>query len=168
MAATTPKKWLTCAETAKMVRQVLKARWPHVKFSVRSNTYAGGSSIDVRWLDGPMVSEVEAAVAHLEGASFDGMIDLKSYNEPMMIDGVPVMSGADFIMEARGYSEGMLRRLVDKVARRYGVNLGEIKIRVWNDGSAYLDHDPYIQEAGEWLATLTYREGARTRQAVGA
>ena len=39
-------EYLTCAETAKLVRSALKAAFPGVKFSVCSSTYSGGASID--------------------------------------------------------------------------------------------------------------------------
>jgi hypothetical protein len=46
-------QYLSCAETAKLVRKVLKTAFQGVKFSVRSDTYSGGASIDIRWTDGP-------------------------------------------------------------------------------------------------------------------
>lgn len=77
---TTQKDYLSCAETAKLVRGALKKAFPGVKFSVRSHTYAGGASIDVRWTDGPQVDVVDAVISQYKGADFDGMIDLKTYN----------------------------------------------------------------------------------------
>jgi len=71
--------YLTCAETAKLLRKALKKSFPGVKFSVRSDTYAGGSSIRIEYLDGPAKSEVEKIANVFEGAGFDGMIDLKYY-----------------------------------------------------------------------------------------
>lgn len=35
-------RYLSCAETAKLVRQALKEAFPGVKFGVRSSTYSGG------------------------------------------------------------------------------------------------------------------------------
>lgn len=52
-------QYMTTAETAKMVRRALGEAFPGVKFSVRSKTYAGGSSIDVYWMDGPNARMVE-------------------------------------------------------------------------------------------------------------
>lgn len=40
-------KYLSCAETAKLIRQALKEAFPDMKFGVRSKTYSGGASIDV-------------------------------------------------------------------------------------------------------------------------
>ena len=73
----TETKYLSAAETAKLVRSALKQSFPGVTFSVRSRKYSGGASIDVSWTDGPRTPEVEAIAKRYEGADFDGMIDLK-------------------------------------------------------------------------------------------
>lgn len=70
-------RYLSAAETAKLVRQALKREFPGVKFSVRSKTYSGGASIDVSWVDGPTSREVDRVVGVFAGSDFDGMIDLK-------------------------------------------------------------------------------------------
>jgi hypothetical protein len=72
--------YLSCAETAKLVRNALKPAFPGVKFSVRSSTYAGGASIHIGWTDGPQEAEVDKVVQPYAGSSFDGMIDLKTSN----------------------------------------------------------------------------------------
>lgn len=77
--ATETKRWLTTAETAKLLRKALKAAFPGVKFSVRSDVYSGGSSIHVRWTEGPFEDEVERVAKVFEGKGFDGSIDLAYY-----------------------------------------------------------------------------------------
>lgn len=77
----TPVVYLTCAETAKLVRGALKVAFPGEKFSVRSDTYAGGASIRVGWTDGPTEHEVRKVTDLYAGADFDGMVDLKVYAE---------------------------------------------------------------------------------------
>lgn len=74
-------EYLTCAETAKLLRGALKRQFPGVKFSVRSHTYSGGASIDVRWTDGPTSAAVDAVCNPYKGADFDGMVDLKTYSQ---------------------------------------------------------------------------------------
>jgi hypothetical protein len=73
---TMTRHYLKVAETAKLVRAALARSFPGVKFSVRSESYAGGCSVNVRWTDGPLTSEVEAVAKMFEGKRFDGMIDL--------------------------------------------------------------------------------------------
>lgn len=74
-------EYLSCAETAKLVRLALRHGFPAVRFSVRSKTYSGGASITVRWQGGPTAEEVESVVRPFEGAEFDGMIDLKAHRD---------------------------------------------------------------------------------------
>lgn len=76
---TTDKTYLSCAETAKLIRQALKRQFPTTKFSVRSHTYAGGASIDINWTDGPTDAEVSRVAAGYAGGRFDGMIDMAYY-----------------------------------------------------------------------------------------
>ena len=103
MTTTDSKTRYSCAETAKLVRIALKARFPSVKFSVRSSTYSMGASIDVSWTDGPSSKEVEPITSQFTGASFDGMIDLKSYHDTEW-QGQRVHFGADYIFCSREIS----------------------------------------------------------------
>ena len=72
-------KYLSCADTAKLIRKQLKELYPGVKFSVRSSVYAGGASIQVKWTDGPNYTEVNDLLKYYEGKRFDGMIDYGFY-----------------------------------------------------------------------------------------
>lgn len=73
----TEPRYISTTDTAKLVRKLLKAKFPGVKFSVRSDKYAGGSSIRVDWTDGPTAKLVDAYVQPFAGSGFDGMIDYK-------------------------------------------------------------------------------------------
>lgn len=94
------KKYLTTAETAKLIRSHLKQYYPEVKFSVRSDNYAGGSSIRVTY-DSDVIGSfaLKQELAIFEGATFDGSIDLKEYKGAMFCeeDGTQVYSGTDFV-----------------------------------------------------------------------
>jgi len=118
-------RYLTCAQTAKLVRVALKTNFPTITFGVRSKTYSGGASISIGWTDGPLSADVEKVVGRFEGATFDGMIDLKSYHASTL-DGEPAHFGADYIFCSRSYSAGFLQRRADKVARRYGGDLVQV------------------------------------------
>lgn len=72
--------YLSCSETAKLVRKALKEAFPGQKFSVRSSTYSMGASIRVGWTDGPQTADVDKVVGCFAGSGFDGMIDLKTSN----------------------------------------------------------------------------------------
>jgi hypothetical protein len=94
----------TVVETAKLLRKALKDAFPRVKFRVRSDSYAGGASIRVRYEDGPFKKDVEAVAQKFAGASFDGMIDLKSYHDSEY-EGRTVSWGADYVFVDRNLSD---------------------------------------------------------------
>ena len=57
-------------DVAKLIRKELKAAFPGQKFSVRVDRYSLGSSIDVRWTDGPTIKQVEAQTRKHEAHKF--------------------------------------------------------------------------------------------------
>jgi hypothetical protein len=91
------------ADCAKLVRKALKARWPGHRFSVRTSRYSMGSSISVRYEDGPPVADVNRIVSAFQGASFDGTQDLKTYHTSTL-EGRQVSFGADFVSASRDQS----------------------------------------------------------------
>jgi hypothetical protein len=136
---------LTCAETAKLVRKDLKEAFPATKFSVRSDTYAGGASIRVRYTDGPTQREVETVIGKFAGADFDGMIDLKTHREHWVTDAgevsiartyggqeggrnypeppegaTRVHFGADFVFADRELSPAFVESIAEKVTEETG------------------------------------------------
>lgn len=122
----------SCAQTAKRIRKYLKAEYPGVKFSVRSDTYAGGASIRVGWTDGPKekgaTGEYDGVYYKLQkfaGATFDGMIDLKEYKDGILFaeeDGsyVSIRSGADFVFTSRGISQEVLNEIAEEITAATG------------------------------------------------
>jgi len=82
--------------TAKKIRQALKEAFPGVKFSVRTDKYAGGSSIDVYYPPEVEREEVEKIVRRFESSTFDGMTDMKITHGYRWIDG-KIYNGADYI-----------------------------------------------------------------------
>jgi len=116
------KQYLSCAETAKLVRSALKESFPGVKFSVTSKTYSGGASINVNYVDGPTYEQVKAVVNVFEGSYFDGMTDYKGFNYSS-IDGQEVRFGADFIFVNRSYSVGLFTDLVANACCYYGYQM---------------------------------------------
>jgi hypothetical protein len=121
----TTKRYLTCAETAKLVRAALKAKFPTMTFAVRSRTYSGGASIDVTWTDGPTTKQVDAVVGRFEGASFDGMIDLKSYHDSDL-NGERVHFGADYIHTTRHNTPEFTAKVGRALAKKTGWAMPEI------------------------------------------
>jgi hypothetical protein len=147
--AKAPKaRWIDTAEVAKMIRRQLKKAHAGVKFSVRLDRYSGGSSIDIRWTDGPTVKTVEQTTAAFAGRRFDGMIDLqygadswyceehgarvaRTYGHGMGLDALHesrccgdaelVHFGASFVFENRTLSPEFSAELAAKVRKDCGM-----------------------------------------------
>lgn len=131
------KKYLSCAETAKLVRAALKESFPGVKFSVTSDVYAGGASIRVKYKDGPTCDAVNAVAKVFEGAYFDGSIDYQGFNYSSL-DGQEVSFGANFIFVNRYYTVEALTAVANSVAAAYDIQDSyEIKDSVYS--GAYID-----------------------------
>lgn len=114
-------KHLTCAETAKIVRQILKESFHNTKFSVRGKCYAGGASINIHWTDGASNEDVCAIAKQFEGASFDGMCDLKTYNRHEF-NGRQLHLGADYVFTSRHYSDAAIQAVIDSIYTEYAAN----------------------------------------------
>jgi Large polyvalent protein associated domain 29 len=129
------REYISCANTAKLVRSALAESFPGIKFSVRSSIYSGGASIDISWIDGPTSSQVKSVSDHFEGSYFDGMIDYKGcvYHT---LDGQPVRFGANFIFESREYSDALLKRAIDAIVTGYG-GCDPITVEGYRNGDAH-------------------------------
>jgi len=133
----TATDYVSTAATAKLIRQALKAAFPGVKFSVRTDSYAGGASIDVRWIDGPTTAQVDAVTGQYRGATFDPSIDLKTHVYHQ-VDGRRVSYGADYIMAQRRYSLAFAHLVAAAEAQRWGQLTPTITTDGY-DGSACVD-----------------------------
>ncbi len=104
---TTAKRYLSCAETAKLVRAALHKEFPGIKFYVRSSTYSGGASIDVAWSFGPTSKQVDAILNQYESADFDGMIDLETHKSHwLLLDGSTIVADAEGTQGSMGVIPG--------------------------------------------------------------
>jgi hypothetical protein len=133
LPAKSQRRYLSCAETAKLVRQSLKEAFPGIKFSVRSMTYSGGASIGVSWEDGPCEAQVDPVVDRFRGAYFDGMEDCKGSRFAMITTdaGLEQMHfGADFIRLGRAHSDQALERAIAAVFRRYRENFRDANMEM--------------------------------------
>lgn len=78
-------EYINTKETAVFVRKALKSAFPGFKFSVRIDRYSGGSSIDIRWTDGPSTEEVDLVVKPFNCEHFDGMIDMRYHSSVWLL-----------------------------------------------------------------------------------
>lgn len=114
-------QYIDTVQVARLIRASLKESFPGTKFSVRSERYAGGSSINIGWTDGPTERQVEAISARFQGASFDGMTDLKSYHQSIL-DGEPARFMADFVFVRRRMTREYAQRCGERAAQRFGLD----------------------------------------------
>lgn len=154
-------RYIPVADTAKLVRAALKAAFPKIKFSVKSKSYSGGASISIGWTDGPLSKDVEAVVKQYEGATFDGMIDLKSHHDSDL-NGEKVHFGADYIFCSRSYSPDFLRRRAARVADKYGVALVEVQVNKWG-GTELVGGDERWSNSYYSVRDLVMQEAQKTR-----
>jgi hypothetical protein len=73
------------AQVAKLVRNELKVKHPGIKFSVRSETYAGGDAVRVSYTienaTDPKESTIQAMLSKYTAGHFDGMTDSYEYKK---------------------------------------------------------------------------------------
>lgn len=116
------------ASGAKQIKKILKDRWPKTKFSVGSETYSMGSSINVSWDLGPTRAMVEEIADRYQEGSFDGMTDSYNYNPTLVLtegNDIKRLGGAKYVFCNRGEKTPELpnlRELYSKdVCERQGV-----------------------------------------------
>lgn len=134
------RRYISCTDTAKLVRQALKdafkENYPSVKFSVKSREYSMGASIDVSWTDGPTSQVVKRIIDTFQGADFDGMQDMKISRESAL-NGEPVHFCADYVTPYRAHSPALVTAVTKAYCERYKLEMPEIKESC---GSGYIDH----------------------------
>lgn len=135
------KQYLSCAETSKMIRSVLKESFPGVKFSVVSSTYSMGASINIRYQDGPGADAVKSVVSIFNGSYFDGMQDYKGSNYAA-IDGQEVRFGADFVFVDRQISDELYAAMIDALYVKFAGNfrddtLPRVTVENVKNGASY-------------------------------
>lgn len=67
------------ALAAKQIKQDLKKAFPDVVFSVKSDNFSMGDSVNVSWTDGPLEEQVEELICQYEYGKFNGMEDIYEY-----------------------------------------------------------------------------------------
>jgi hypothetical protein len=105
-------RYLTCAETAKLVRKDLKKHFPTIKFSVRSDNYSMGATIRINWDNGPTEDQVSNITDVYESKGFDGMIDLAYYKTSFILPSGEVCHGnSEGTQESGGVYERVEREI---------------------------------------------------------
>lgn len=152
-------KYISVTETAKFIRQALKENFKGIKFSVRSDSYAGGASIRVSWTDGPCEPAVSSVVKQFEGASFDGMTDSKSYHTSDL-NGEKVHFGADYVFCNRKMSREFVEAIAAQFCKRFGLASDAIKV-VGNDTDAWANTNSLDYSQEHWFNDLLRNTDAK-------
>lgn len=130
-ATQTPIRYISVADTAKLIRTDLKTAFPTIKFRVTSKKYSGGASIDVRWVDGPTANAVERITKRYEGATFDAMEDLKSYVDSTEVDAngelVRIHYGSNYVFPSRSTTREFLEGVSAAFKAHFGWDGPEVK-----------------------------------------
>lgn len=93
-------------QTAAKIRATLKKAFPDVSakhFSVRTSTYAGGSSISITWEDYPTYDEVTEIANRFESKELNSMEDYADTKGYRWEDG-KVYRGADYVFCTKNFS----------------------------------------------------------------
>ena len=102
---------ISLTDTAKLIRVVLRRKWPDTKFRVRTKRYAGGSSISVGWVLGPEREDVDKVIRSYSGsAAFRSNPGTTGSIPPKKADApderaIPVSFWPDFVQGQRYQSE---------------------------------------------------------------
>ncbi|MCE5309690.1 MAG: methyltransferase [Acidobacteriales bacterium] len=124
--ATLQKHSYGLAETSRAIKQVLGVLFPGTKFSVRSDSYSGGCSIDTSWTDGPTEAQVKPILDIFERSWFDGMEDLKHYTGPVEWNGHLFDFCGDSARGSRGDSAALLTEAAERFSRETGLPVPEV------------------------------------------
>ncbi len=109
---------------AKNIRIELKRAYPVIKFSVRTDRYSGGTSINVDWTDGPTTGQVEEIAKKYSGGSFNGMEDIYEYSRDSWTD---AFGDAKYVFCNRADSTAAIESAIRTVFARYPSNMAGIE-----------------------------------------
>lgn len=120
--------YMTAKDTAKLVRAELAAKFPGYKFSVRAKSFAGGSSVDVTWTDGPTGRMVDAVIGKFSGK---GPTDNTDYT-PSQVKNVNghAIQFAGYLSCQRSESDALTLAVAEAASVRFGVKV-QVNTHKW-------------------------------------
>ena len=149
------------AEQAKMIRKDLKTVFPATPFKVTIRRYAGGSSVTVRWQDGPTTADVSRMVtSYYDGR---GVADASDYwpHRILRINGEDVSFGGSISLD-RSYSVPFYTRQMQMLCATYGVDPVPVEETC---GHAYAPNAWFVRIGPTDLQTLMHQKLWKTRAA---
>lgn len=121
------KELSDAARGAKSIKAELAKAFPVIKFSVRSENYSGGDSINVSWNCGPTTKQVEKIVDKYSEGSFNGMIDLYEYDSDSDSREFRAENGsAKYVMTNRSFPNGTHERVAQDLCNLQGIEFTDL------------------------------------------
>ena len=124
----------------KNIRIELKEEFTKTKFSIKSTCFSGGDDINVSWVDGPTVEQVNNIIMKYQEGNFNGMEDIYEYNEDRSF--TDAYGGAKYIFSRRKYTAKFIRL----AAKKLGVN--EDWINEYSDETKTYHCNSILREKG--------------------
>ena len=147
-----PKVYDSLKKGSRNIKIEFQKAYPGIKWSVRSESYANGCSIDIRWTDGPTAEQVEKISGKYQEGHFDGMIDCYEYNKDDIW--TDLYGGAKYVQASRSYSAEAWKWAAKKIQSEWGTK--EIKLTA-SENYYYINQgdDFMVENANnEWASRL--------------
>jgi hypothetical protein len=103
------------------LRKELKHRYPNTKFKVTTDSYTGGSSLRVKYLDGARLEDIQAIVSKYVYGHFNGMDDMYEYDK----DSTDKYGEVKYAFVDRSYSKEKFEEAIKEEAANVEINFSE-------------------------------------------
>lgn len=108
------------AATAAAIRTELKALFPSVKFSVTSDSFSMGNSVNASWTDGPTTKEIDNIIGKYQYGHFNGMEDIYEYTNSRT-----VIPQAKYVRSERTISDAVLNSVKEQLSLLWNFDSAE-------------------------------------------
>lgn len=158
------------------IKKHLSVAFRGVAFSVTSDIFSGGNSIDVRWKDGPTTKAVNDITDRYQTSDFDGMQDISVSRGAVFPE---IFGGAKYVFEHRDFSPEAVDGAISALWQKYRMaeqkeappqptyedyKTGAIwRIKIWPD-----DPRNFTDHLNEYLSALDLMPAAPAQSSSGA
>ena len=133
------------ASVAQTIRKELKEKYPNIKFSVSSRSYAGGNSVDIYYTNGVPSDEIRKLVNKYESGHFDGMTDCYNYHSNR---DYPTTK---FVQVSRTVTNEIREKTKIKIAKEFGIKDINNDQEWWEKFQAWPDNVVYRELVNKTL-----------------
>lgn len=130
------------AAKAKALRQALKAVFPTVKFSVKSDNYSMGSSIDISWTDGVMGRQVKEIASQYESIRY------------CEVTGEILGGGNCYVDTQRKFTPESYTQAVEQVCKYWGLPMAKVTVSDYD--KPYIASDDDVSNVGNGSKRLAW------------